>query len=338
MAAGADLDFVYRVDAVTAEGLDGVVTLPADLMDLERVVGEVGAVLVLLDPLMSRLSTTLDSHKDAEVRVALEPLTAFSKRASVAVLAIIHVNKGSGTDPLTLIMGSRAFTAVARAVLVAMKDPEDESRVLLGLEKSNLGKLDLPTLVYRIVNEFVVSTPEGDVFTGRVQWLDETTRTVSEAMATAGEGPEAATASSEATEWLSDYLDAAGGGIDSVTAKEDAKKAGHTAYALRMARKRLKVRVESVGFPRHTYWLLPASSRVEPHGESPHNNMIDTTELDQGKEKDTTDSDANGSGVNRAVGRGPHTGATSLDGFGSEIELDRLGASRADRPYGGSLP
>ena len=195
---------------MTADGLDAVVTLPADLGELERVVAEVGAVLVLLDPLMSRLSTTLDTHKDAEVRVALEPLTAFAKRAGVAVLGIIHINKGAGTDPLTLIMGSRAFTAVARAVLVAVKDPEDDSRVLLGLEKSNLGKLDLPTFVYTITNVLVASTDEGDIYTGKVVWLEETTRSVSEAMATAGEGPDAASSTTEATDWLSDYLEAAG--------------------------------------------------------------------------------------------------------------------------------
>jgi hypothetical protein len=282
MAAGANLDLVCRVDAVTTKGLDGVVTLPKDLVELERLVIDLGAVLVLLDPLMSRLSATLDTHKDAEVRIALEPLTAFAKRARAAVLGIIHVNKGVGTDPLTLIMGSRAFTAVARAVLVAMKDPEDDGRVLLGLEKSNLGTLDVPTCVYTITSVLVTSTDEGDVFAGKVKWLEETNRSVSEAMATAGEGPDAASASSEATNWLSDYLESVGGGIDSATAKKDARKAGHSDYALRRARTRLKVRVEDFGYPRRTYWMLPGPSGVDSHGETPHNNTTNTTERNQG--------------------------------------------------------
>jgi hypothetical protein len=118
MAAGADLDRVYRVDVTTALGVDTGLSLPRDLRDLEDAVVQVGAALILLDPLMSRLDTKLDSHKDAEVRVALEPLTALANRTGAAILGLIHVNKSMSTDPLTTLMASRAFAAVARAVLL----------------------------------------------------------------------------------------------------------------------------------------------------------------------------------------------------------------------------
>jgi RecA-family ATPase len=107
MAAGANLDLIFRVDVVTSEGLDGMLTLPSDLIEMERVVAESGAALILLDPLMSRLDGRLDTHKDSEVRRALEPLTGFAKRAHVAVLGLIHVSKSSSTDPLTTILASR---------------------------------------------------------------------------------------------------------------------------------------------------------------------------------------------------------------------------------------
>ena len=141
MAAGADLDRVFRIDVVTEDGVDGLLTLPSDIADLHEAVRQSDAALVLLDPLMSRLSAHLDSHKDAEVRVALEPLTAFAKRAHVAVLGIIHVNKSSSADALNMIMGSRAFGAVARAVLMAVKNPEDDT-CLFGLAKNNLASKD----------------------------------------------------------------------------------------------------------------------------------------------------------------------------------------------------
>lgn len=347
MAAGADLKLVYRVDVVTSEGLSGTLTLPSDVAAMERAVKEVDAAFVLLDPLMSRLSTSLDTHKDAEVRTALEPLTAFAHSAGIAVLGIIHVNKGSSVDPLTLIMGSRAFPAVARAVLVAMKDPEDESRVLLGLEKSNLGRRDLPTFVYRIASELVASTDEGPIYTGKVVWLDETNRSVAEAMAAAGEGPGAASATSECAEWLEDYLQSSGGGIDSATVKEAAKKQGHSGFAMRHARKRLGVLTESFGFPRRTYWMLPgspspdASSRVGPLGRLNTTDMTDTTESDQGVCKDTHSAPAS-SRVGR-VGRVASPGgtdttgetqtsfdtlplvATRSNGIGSGVTIDEFG-------------
>ena len=127
MAAGANLDLVYRVDVETAEGTDTMLSLPCDLVALERAVRDVQAAMVLLDPLLSRLDADLDTHKDAEVRMALEPLVKLADAVDVYVLGIIHVNKGSSTDPLTLLMGSRAFAAVARSVLFVLTDPEDET-------------------------------------------------------------------------------------------------------------------------------------------------------------------------------------------------------------------
>ena len=71
IAAGADLDLVYRVDVITSEDTDASLSLPLDNRRLEQAVAEVGAALILLDPLMSRLADNLDTHKDAEVRRAL---------------------------------------------------------------------------------------------------------------------------------------------------------------------------------------------------------------------------------------------------------------------------
>ena len=114
MAADADLELVYRVDVVTSDGAPGGLTLPADTVTMEAQLREVGAVLLLLDPLMSRLEAALDTHKDSEVRQALEPLTALADRSGVAVLGLIHVNKSRTNDPLSSLMGSRAFAAVSR--------------------------------------------------------------------------------------------------------------------------------------------------------------------------------------------------------------------------------
>jgi hypothetical protein len=256
LAAGADLSLVFRVDVLTSADEEGLLNLPHDIHELERVIEAAGAVLVVLDPLMSRLDVKLDTHKDAEVRSGLEPLVAFAKRANVSVLGIMHVNKSTSADPLTVIMGSRAFPAVARAVLVAMKDPEDESRRLLGLEKSNLGSRDQPTYIYRIVKVRVAQTDEGDVFTGKVEWLGNSDRSVSETMAAAGDA-RGTTATAEAVEWLCDYMESVGGRAASSTIKEAGKRLGHSLSSLNRARVRLGITAASEGFPRQTYWTAP---------------------------------------------------------------------------------
>src|SRR5450759_5318174 len=87
MAAGADLSRVYRVDVVTALNFTVAMSLPLVLEGVERAAREVDAALMLLDPLVSRLGD-LDTHKDAEVRQALEPLVAIADRVNMAILGI----------------------------------------------------------------------------------------------------------------------------------------------------------------------------------------------------------------------------------------------------------
>ncbi len=264
VAAGADLSRVFRVDVETTDiGSDSLV-LPKDIKALEEVVSENDVALVILDPLMSRLSTSLDSHKDAEVRVALEPLTAFAKRANVAIIGLIHLNKSTGTDSLNLIMGSKAFSAVARSVLVAMKDPMDDSRVVLGLEKSNLGSRDVKTYVYKIVSKLVGVVDGVPIETGVVEWLGDSDRSISQMLEEKSMGDEVSTAVGEAKDWLEDYLTINPYPVESLKIKDSARKAGHSLSALDRARKKLPIRVNSSGMPRVTSWQLISEDTTKP--------------------------------------------------------------------------
>lgn len=264
IAAGADLNLVYRVDVTTSEGVNTGPSLPRDLPGLEQEIQRVHAGLVLLDPLMSRLDSTLDTHKDADVRLALEPLVALADRCRVTVLGIIHVSKSSSSDPLTTVMGSRAFAAVARAVLFVMADPDDDTIRMLGQPKNNLGRSDLPTLTFQVEGVVVAETEDGPIVTGRVRWLGETDRQIREVLESAGETSDARSAVGEAAGWLLDYLTSVGGTADSATIKVEGKSAGHSQDALKRARPRIKAVSESTGFPRRTYWRLPDPFTVGP--------------------------------------------------------------------------
>jgi hypothetical protein len=260
MAAGADLARVYRVEAVTGTGASSCLSLPRDVDALAQRVREVDAALLALDPLLSRLDASLDTHKDAEVRQALEPLVQLADDTAITILGLIHVNKSGATDPLSLVMGSRAFAAVARAVLFAMVDPDDEHRRLLGQPKNNLGSIELPTLAYHVIGVHVADTPEGEVRTGKIEWLGNTSRTISEAIAAAAESGGDKTATTEAADWLSDYLTARDGSAESADIKAAGKTAGHTEAAMQRARGVLRLVTKAQGFPRRTVWLLSQSS------------------------------------------------------------------------------
>jgi AAA domain len=260
MAAGANLDLVYRIEVVNALDVHVGLSLPRDLLDLEKAAIDTDAALLLLDPLMSRLGD-LDTHRDAEVRQALEPLMAIADRTRMAILGLIHHNKSGSTDPLQLVMGSRAFTAVARSVHTVVDDPDDDAgqRRLFGTPKNNLGRNDLPTFSFTIAGQ-PIETDEGIAWTGKIEWGDEREGSIDDVMRRAADVTEDRTAVSEAADWLGDYVASQGGQVASSDAKKAGRVAGHSERTLKRAVTKLRLVVSSSGFPRSTYWEFPAES------------------------------------------------------------------------------
>jgi AAA domain-containing protein/DnaB helicase-like protein len=170
IAAGADLTRVWRVDV--ADELASI-SVPADLPGLAHLCAAHDIALVGIDPLMSVIHASLDTHKDREVRQALDPLARFAQNADVAVVGLIHTNKSPTTDPLNSLMGSRAFSASARSVLYAVVDPtaEREDRYLLGHPKSNNGPKQA-TLTYHLIEAKVEAVdPDGQPVTATTSRL-----------------------------------------------------------------------------------------------------------------------------------------------------------------------
>ena len=117
VAAGADLDRVYQITAVGADGLEDIVSLPNDLAELERIIISHGVAQVILDPLLTMINKRLDTHKDAEVRQALEPVVKVAHDTKTSLIGLIHVNKTNEGDLMNRLMASRAIGAVVRGVL-----------------------------------------------------------------------------------------------------------------------------------------------------------------------------------------------------------------------------
>ena len=172
IAAGADTAMISYV--TVKNPTDGAVSLPADLDEFGRLAQ--GSALIILDPLMSRLHHTLDSHKDGGVRQALEPLVAMADRIGAAIVGLIHVSKSSSPDLLTTVMGSRAFAAVARAVLAVVVDPDNDGQRVLYQAKSNLGRLDFAGRTFEINDVIVGRVGNKDIHTGQLKWLGDSTR------------------------------------------------------------------------------------------------------------------------------------------------------------------
>ena len=72
---------------------------PADNTDLEAVTGQHAIAMVVLDPLMSAISDTLDTHVNRQVRQALDPLARMAGRTGAVVLGIAHLTSRPGPAP-----------------------------------------------------------------------------------------------------------------------------------------------------------------------------------------------------------------------------------------------
>ena len=145
MAAGADMNRCFFIEGARRDG-EVVPFDPArDLGQLLAAIEKIGgAKMVIIDPVVS--AVTGDSHKNTEVRRALQPLVELASACNCAVLGITHFAKGGqGTDPSQRVVGSVAFTAVARVVMVAAKvknDGDNQDARILARSKSNIGPDD----------------------------------------------------------------------------------------------------------------------------------------------------------------------------------------------------
>ena len=146
LAMGADLKRVYFVSGTRVAGELQLFDPARDLVLLTAQAERIGSVaLLVVDPVVSTVAG--DSHKNGEVRRALQPLVDLAATLRVAVLGISHFTKGSaGRDPVERVTGSIAFGAVARIVMCAAKvngkDGSEAERRILARAKSNIGPDD----------------------------------------------------------------------------------------------------------------------------------------------------------------------------------------------------
>lgn len=265
-AAGADLDRVIFVDAVMP-GDDGreyesSLVLPGDAQLLADIVIEHQAALVVLDAATSTIDSRLDGDRDRQMRQGLEAIGRdIGERTGAAVLGIVHFGKRDSSDTGKLILGSIAWSQVARSVLAVALDEENGSLVV-SRTKGNLG-LEPPSLAARIVSERV-QTDEGDTFVGRVDWLGETDRDARTLLAAVELDQEDRTERDSAAEWLKDFLtptpEDAREKVASKDVKKAAREAGFSERTLARARASLSVKVVSEGFPRESFWSLPSDA------------------------------------------------------------------------------
>lgn len=275
LAAGADRRRVYFVGHVRERGevrpFDPATDIPPLLQAAKRLPD---LKLILVDPVVSAVAG--DSHKNTEVRRGLQPLVDFAAEAGAALLGITHFSKGGqGSDPASRVVGSIAFTAVARVVLVAakVKDDEGNERRILARSKSNLGPDD---------GGFAYSLepcePLPGIYTTRCVFGEAVAGSARDLLAEPE--PESSASrgqQSEAVQFLREAL--ATGTTPVSTLKAEADEAGLTWKTIRTASEKLGVRKVKGGMNAGWYWSLPVTEdapKVPKEAQDAHQKNVGT--------------------------------------------------------------
>ncbi|WP_104488757.1 AAA family ATPase [Acinetobacter indicus] len=211
--------------------------------------------LLMIDPIISAVGG--DSNKATDVRRSLQVVVDFAQEFNCAVVGITHFAKGtSGSSPAERIIGSQAFTALARMVWSAAKR-EDENDCILVRAKSNISTLD-GGIKYQIEPETVLENIE----TTKTAWLGTIEGSARELLSEAESTENSnGTAVDMAKEFLIDLLSP----VENMPASEvqtEAKNAGYSVASIRRAKDSLNIKPFKEGTA--WYWKLPAAFKEVP--------------------------------------------------------------------------
>jgi len=138
VAAGGNPAHVYRMRLPDNSDLS-MVQLPQDIEELRRLVRSVEARLIIIDPVVASIETSLDAHKDQHVRSVLGRLATLVEEERAAAVLIGHLNKAPTAEAYLRVANSTAFWNACRSVVLIAE--EDEGHTLVAQRKANWARI-----------------------------------------------------------------------------------------------------------------------------------------------------------------------------------------------------
>ncbi|MFT4246500.1 MAG: AAA family ATPase [Pseudomonas sp.] len=250
MAAGADLDKVIFVDVETEYTEHGSVILPYDLTELESLIADYRVTFIVLDAATSAMSSSLSGKDDRQVRQYLEPLSQLAARHNIVILGLVHFGKRDGADSGKLILGSIAWSQVARSVLSVAQDPDSGDLVVTNT-KGNLSPRTR-SVGARIRSQAITIDGEPTEI-GVIEWLGETTADARDYLA-----GDAGESNRDVDDWLKTFLDDSPQKATEVYSAADAN--GYSKDQIKRAKKRIGVVADRPQNPGPWFWRMPTVS------------------------------------------------------------------------------
>lgn len=254
LAAGADRDRCFFVQGARLDGEILPFDPARDLGRLREAIAEISGVsLLIVDPVVS--AVTGDSHKNGEVRRALQPLVDLADACNCAVLGITHFSKGGqGGDPSQRVVGSVAFTAVARVVMVAAKvkaEEEGQDVRILARAKSNIGPDD-GGFEYHLEQ----CEPLPGIAASRIAWGRSVDGTARELLTDPDED-ESETPAEKSELAMLMWAELKDGPVSSKAVESALIGQGYSKKQIRTAREKMFIKPQKSGMGAGWYWSLP---------------------------------------------------------------------------------
>lgn len=271
---GADNDRVLVLRGSKAEdGSPRWLDLRRDIAMMEGVVRSHEIGLVVIDPLSAYLPNA-DRNSEGDVRDTLQPLLGLMERTGVAVVGIMHIGKsGDGRRAAQRLLGSTAFTALARSVIMLADLPDDQQpddvesggkQKVLQVVKSNYAIAPPPQAFRRPLN-------------GPIAWLGASGMTIEECFTGASQprksAEEGRSAGQEAEHLLRETLK--WGSQKATDVMTEAKENGITEITLRRAKRALGIETFKTGKTGPWFWKLPGTVPEAEGDHSPTDTLDD---------------------------------------------------------------
>jgi len=240
-------------DSESGEQLSRAFNLEHDLPALQRAIVQTpDCRLVIIDPLTAYLGK-VDSHKNAELRGLLAPLSELAAKYNVAIVGVTHLTKALGGKAIYRALGSLAFVAASRAFHFVIADRKNPGRRFVLPVKMNLSPDDVGGLAYRmesasvpVIGSVGVVAWEANPVTERADDLLD-----AETNGRRGDGERLA----EAMEFLRELLADGPVAVDQIEA--DAKKLKIGWRTLQRAKGKLLIKARKTGFGGGWTWVIP---------------------------------------------------------------------------------
>ncbi len=113
--------------------------LALDDQRLENAIRNVGAKLVIFDPIQSFIPRDADMMNAVKMRSVMSALSKVAEQCGCAIVLVGHLTKDSGNKSLYRGLGSIDIAAVARSILMIYRDEDNPSVRIMAQIKNNLG-------------------------------------------------------------------------------------------------------------------------------------------------------------------------------------------------------